>query len=187
MGLEGFAELSSKKLVDEIQSRKKIPLAKFILALGIRNVGEQTAIDLAQHFGTLHTFLAASRERLEEVEGVGGVVADSVIEYLKEKHNRDLIDAYLENGVHVEPVKAQKTSAAFEGKTFVLTGTLSTMGRDEAKEKIRSLGGKSSGSVSKKTDFVIAGEEAGSKLDEAKKLGVKVLSEREFMDMIGKN
>lgn len=184
MGLEGFADLSSKKLVWEIQSRKKIGLAKFLLALGIRNVGEQTAIDLARHFGTLQKFLHASRETLEEVEGVGDVVAESVMEYLNEKHHRDLIEAYLENGVHVDPVKEQKTSVAFEGKTFVLTGTLLRMGRDEAKEKIRSLGGKASGSVSKNTDYVIAGVEAGSKLEEAKKLGVKVLSEEEFMDMI---
>ena len=187
MGLEGFAELSSKKLVEEIQSRKHIPLAKFILALGIRNVGEQTAIDLAYAFGSLAKFLEVSRESLEEVDGVGNIVAESVIEYLNEKHHRELIEAYLENGVVVEPVKAQAQSAAFAGKTFVLTGTLSSLGRDEAKEKIRSLGGKASGSVSKKTDYVIAGAEAGSKLDEAKKLGVTVLSEKEFMDMIAKS
>ncbi len=187
MGLEGFAELSSKKLVDEIQAHKKIRLAKFILALGIRNVGEQTAIDLARHFGSLQNFLEASRETLEVIEGVGAIVAESVIAYLAEKHNRELIDSYIDNGVMVESVAKLKTSAAFEGKTFVLTGTLARMGRDEAKEKIRSLGGKSSGSVSKKTDYVIAGEEAGSKLDEAQKLGIKVLSEAEFMDMIEKS
>jgi DNA ligase (NAD+) len=189
MGLEGFAELSSKKLVDEIQTRKKITLAKFILALGIRNVGEQTARDLAQHFGTLKNFLEASREALEGVEGVGTIVAESVIAYLAEKHNRELIDSYLENGVSItfQASLASQASPAFLNKTFVLTGTLTKMGRDEAKEKIRSLGGKASGSVSKKTDFVIAGEEAGSKLDEAQKLGVKVLSEAEFMDMIAKS
>lgn len=187
IGLEGFAELSSKKLVDEIQTRKKISLAKFILALGIRNVGEQTAIDLARHFGSLQNFLEASREALEGVEGVGAIVAESVIAYLNENHNRELIDSYLDNGVMVESVVKQKTSAAFEGKTFVLTGSLTKMGRDEAKEKIRSLGGKASGSVSKKTDYVIAGEEAGSKLDDARKLGVKVLSEEAFMDMIAKS
>lgn len=184
MGLEGFAELSSKKLVEEIRSRNHISLAKFILALGIRNVGEQTAIDLAYAFGSLAKFVEAPRETLEEVEGVGDVVAESVIDYLKEKHHCELIEAYLENGVIVEPVKAQKQSEAFAGKTFVLTGALTSLGRDEAKEKIRSLGGKVSGSVSKKTDYVIAGTDAGSKLDEAKKLGVKVLSEKEFMDMM---
>jgi DNA ligase (NAD+) len=184
MGLEGFAELSAKKLVDEIQSRKNITLAKFILALGIRNVGEQTALDLAHYFGSLQKFLGVSRETLEEVEGVGSVVADSVVEYLGEQHHKALVEAYRENGVVVESVKAQKQSEAFAGKTFVLTGTLSTLGRDEAKEKIRSLGGKASGSVSKNTDYVIAGAEAGSKLEEAHKLGVKVLSEKEFMDMM---
>ena len=189
IGLEGFAELSSKKLVDEIQARKKISLAKFILALGIRNVGEQTAIDLARHFGTLQKFLNASQEALEGVEGVGAIVSESVIAYLSEKHNRELIESYLANGVTVtsQASLASQASPAFLNKTFVLTGTLSKMGRDEAKEKIRSLGGKASGSVSKKTDYVIAGEEAGSKLDDARKLGVKVLSEREFMDMIAKD
>jgi DNA ligase (NAD+) len=188
LGLEGFAELSSKKLVDEIQSRKKISLSKFILALGIRNVGEQIAIDLANHFGILQKFLSASREGLEEVDGVGTVVADSVIEYLGEKHNRDLIDSYLENGVHVtsQTSFASEVSPAFFNKTFVLTGTLSIMGRDEAKENIRSRGGKTSESVSKKTDFVIAGSEAGFKLDLARKLDVRVLSEEEFMDMMAK-
>ncbi|MCX6714723.1 MAG: NAD-dependent DNA ligase LigA [Candidatus Uhrbacteria bacterium] len=187
MGLEGFAELSSKKLVEEIQARKKIRLAKFILALGIRNVGEQTAIDLARHFGKLEKFLEASKEALEGVEGVGAIVSESVTEYLRKEHNRELIEAYLENGVQVEPVKEQKTSALFEGKTFVLTGTLLKMGRDEAKEKIRSLGGKAPGSVSKNTDYVIVGVEAGSKLDDAQKLGVRVLSEEAFMDMIAKS
>ena len=186
MGLEGFAELSSKKLVDEIQSRKHISLSKFILALGIRNVGEQTAIDLAYHFGTLKKFLEADVVALQDVEGVGDVVAQSVIEYLAEKHHKDLIESYLENGVVVETMKAQKTSVAFAGKTFVLTGTLESMGRDEAKEKIRSLGGKASGSVSKNTDYVIAGTEAGSKLEDAKKLGIPVLSEKAFLDMMQK-
>ena len=184
IGLEGFAELSSKKLVDEIQSHRSIALSKFILGLGIRNVGEQTALDLAKHFLTLQKFLDATSDDLKNVEGVGEVVAVSVIEYLKEQHHKDLIAAYLENGVHVTPMIKQKTSAAFLNKTFVLTGTLAGMSRDDAKEKIRDLGGKASGSVSKNTDYVIAGEEAGSKLAEAQKLGVKVLSEEEFVDMM---
>ncbi|MEK7452108.1 MAG: NAD-dependent DNA ligase LigA, partial [Patescibacteria group bacterium] len=183
IGLEGFAELSSKKLVDEIQSRKKISLAKFLVALGIRNVGAQTAIDLAKQFGTLEKFLLASREDLEGVEGVGNIVAESVMLYLDEKQNRELIDAYLANGVHVTPINSV-TSGVLFGKIFVLTGSLERLGRDEAKEKIRSLGGKASNSVSKNTDFVIAGEDAGSKLETARSLGVKVLSEEEFMDMI---
>lgn len=185
-GLEGFAELSSKKLVDEIQSRKHIPLSKFILGLGIRNVGEQTAIDLAFHFQTLHKFLSTTSESLDEVEGVGDVVTQSVIDYLKEKHHQDLIDSYLENGVVVESIKMEKKSLLFVGKTFVLTGTLSKLSRDEAKEKIRSMGGKVSGSVSSKTDFVVVGEDPGSKFNEAKKLGVKTLSEEEFIDMMRK-
>ncbi len=184
IGLEGFADLSSKKLVEQIQLRKHITLAKFLLGLGIRNVGEQTAIDLANYFVTLTKFLESTAESLKDVEGVGEIVAESVVEYVKQQHHKDLITAYLENGVIVESVKKQKTSPLFEGKTFVLTGTLLTMGRDEAKEKIRALGGKASGSVSAKTDYVIAGEEAGSKLDEARKLGVLILSEKEFTAMI---
>ena len=187
IGLEGFAELSSKKLVEEIQSRHSITLAKFILALGIRNVGEQTALDLAKHFLTLQKFLDASSENLKDVEGVGEVVAVSVIDYLKEKHHQDLIESYLENGVDVTAMKKQKTSAAFVDKIFVLTGSLTSMSRDDAKEKIRALGGKASSSVSKNTDYVVAGADPGSKLDEARKHGVKVLSEEEFVDMMQKN
>ena len=180
-GLEGFAELSSKKLVDEIQSKKSIDLHRFILGLGIRNVGEQTAIDLASQFGTLEKFMSADMEALELIEGVGLVVAESIIDYLNQLHHQDLIKAYLETGVIVHVKKRQKISQEFAGKTFVITGTLETMSRDEAKEKIRGVGSKVSGSVSAKTDYVIVGSDPGSKFAKAKELGVTILSEQEFI------
>jgi len=184
MGLEGFAEVSSKKLVDEIQSHKHISLSKFILGLGIKNVGEQTAIDLAHHFKSLPSFLNATLESLSDVDGVGEVVAQSIVSFLSQSHNEELIQSYLDYGVVVESMKAIKTSEVFVGKTFVLTGTLRSMGRDEAKERIRSLGGSVSGSVSKQTDFVILGESAGTKAREAEKLGIETLSEQAFLAMM---
>ncbi len=182
--LEGFADLSSKKLVDEIQSHKKITLPKFILALGIDDVGEQTALDLAQHFLTIEKVMRAPVENFLEVEGIGGVVARSVREYFDEEHHQNLVKRYRDNGVVVLPFEGVKKKTGIAGKTFVITGTLETIGRDDAKERIRTAGGKASGSVSKKTDFVVAGENPGSKLDEAKRLGVVVLSEAEFLAMI---
>ncbi len=184
LGVEGFAELSSKKLVAEIQSRKEITLAKFILALGIRNVGEQTAIDLANHFGTFDKFQDANVDELEDIEGVGKIVAHSVRDFFESKHSIELVRRYIDNGVRILSVVGIKKKIGVVGKTFVLTGTLALIGRDEAKELIRKAGGKASGSVSKKTDFVVAGENPGSKLDEARKLDVRVLSENDFLDMI---
>ncbi|MBI4437742.1 NAD-dependent DNA ligase LigA [Candidatus Uhrbacteria bacterium] len=183
-GMEGFADLSSKKLVEEIQSRKTITLPRFILALGIRNVGEQTAIDLAQHFLTIDALKAASLDELVEVEGVGEVVGKSVREFFDEEHHQKLVESYKAHGVRVLPFEGGKKKTAIAGKTFVITGTLETLGRDEAKERIRAAGGKVSGSVSKKTDFVVAGENPGSKFDEAKKFGVPTLSEKEFLAML---
>jgi DNA ligase (NAD+) len=183
-GLEGFAELSAKKLVEEIQSKKQISFARFILALGIKNVGEQTAIDLANHFHHLDAFLTASEEELVAIDGIGAVVAESIRAYLGEERHRATIDQFLENGIVVEQTSGSKKNPNMDGKTFVLTGTLETMGRDEAKDTIRQLGGKVSGSVSKKTDFVVVGENPGSKLQKAEELGVTVLSEKEFLAMI---
>jgi DNA ligase (NAD+) len=184
LGLEGFADLSSHKLVDQIQSRKEITLAKFILALGIRNVGEQTAIDLANSFGSLKKILEASKEGLLKVEGIGEIVAGSVIEFFESEHNVLLVKRYLDNGVRVKDSDGIQNKAGVTGKTFVLTGTLAGLGRDEAKELIRKAGGVASSSVSKQTDYVIVGENPGSKFDDAKRLGVRVLSEDEFVAMI---
>ena len=186
LGLEGFADISANKLVDEIQKHKTISLPKFILSLGIRNVGEQTAVDLANHFGSLEKFIAASEEELQSVEGIGEIVAQSVKEFFNQEHNHDLVKSYIKHGVKVESQKKPDINLPYAKKMFVLTGTLESMGRDEAKEKVRGLGSKISGSVSKSTDYVVAGESPGSKYDKAKELGIEILTEKEFLAMIGK-
>jgi DNA ligase (NAD+) len=182
-GLEGFAELSARKLVEEIQSKKDITLPRFILSLGIRNVGEQTAIDLAEEFGELDKLSKASLDDLVQVEGIGEIVAQSVVEFFTQEHNQKLVQAYLDNGVVIEAMK-RKVNSALNGKTFVLTGTLENLSRDDAKELLREAGAKASGSVSRKTDFVVVGDSPGSKADKARELGVPVLSEQEFIDMM---
>ena len=185
-GLEGFGEVSAKKLVDEIQDRKKISLSRFILSLGIRNVGEQTAIDLATHFSKLDEFMQASKEQLEQIEGVGGIVADSIVEFFEKQLNQDLVQTYLDHGIKINTQITSVASQPLSGSSFVVTGTMSQMSREEAKQAIRDAGGKVSGSVSKKTDFVVVGENPGSKAEKAEELGVRVLSENEFLVMIGK-
>ena len=156
------------------------------MALGIKNVGEETARDLAMNFGTLEKFLAASKETFEAIPQVGEVVAESIISFLSESHNKKMIEDYLDRGVTVTREIKPKTDLPLSGKTFVLTGTLSSMSRDEAKEKLRLLGADPIESVSKKTTGVIVGEEPGSKFDKAKKLGVPILSEAEFLSMINR-
>lgn len=184
LGLERFAEVSSSKLVEEIQAKKKISLSRFILALGIKNVGEETARDLAVNFGTLEKFLSASREDFVAIPQVGEVVAESIVSFLAADHNKKMIEDYLKNGVIVTCEAAPKSNLPLVGRTYVLTGTLASMSRDEAKEKLRALGADPVESVSKKTTGVIVGEEPGSKFDKAKKLGVRILSEEEFLKLI---
>jgi DNA ligase (NAD+) len=150
-------------------------------------VGEVTAKDLARHFGTLDALMDAGIEALQEAPDVGPVVAESIVGFMRERHNREVIEQLRAAGVHWKegaPPKAA-TSGPFMGKIIVLTGTLGAMSRDEAKERIEALGGKVSGSVSKKTDYVVAGEEAGSKLDKARELGVAVLDEARFLKLLG--
>lgn len=183
--LERFAEKSAQNLVDAVQNSKKTTLAKFIYALGIRHVGEETAIALAKHFGSLAKLEKASLEDLQKVEDIGGVVAKSLVEYFGDKDNLKLVERLLEQGIKiVHSPQSKVQSLKFQGKTFVLTGSLETMSRDEAKDKIRELGGDVSGSVSKNTDYVVAGADPGSKYDKAKELGVKIIDEREFLGMI---
>ncbi len=183
MGLERFAEISSKKLVDEIQSKKHIALDRFITGLGIRNVGEETAIDLAEAFGTIEKIMHASKDELMAVPQIGEIVATSIAEFFADEHNRKLVAAFEQNGVKIAHAK-KRAAGPLTGKTFVLTGTLASLGREEAKEKIRALGGEPSENVSKKTSYVIVGVEPGSKAEKAKKLGVTTLSEKEFLAMI---
>lgn len=182
--LEGFAEILANKIVDQIQAHKQISLPRFLLALGIRNVGEQTAIDIAHYFGTLENVIQATLEELISVEGIGEVVARSVRDYFDEARNRKLVNDYLKNGIEVLAQKTSTKKTQATGKTFVVTGTLKSLSRDEAKDAIRRFGGKVASSVSRKTDFVVVGEDPGSKVDEAKKLGIPTLNEREFLDMI---
>ncbi|HBK33754.1 TPA: NAD-dependent DNA ligase LigA [Candidatus Uhrbacteria bacterium] len=184
LALEGFAEVASQKLVAEIQSKKEIPLSRFIVALGMRHVGEQTALDLAVHFGTLAKLQQATLEDLQSVSNIGEVVARSIEEYLGKSYHQELIADYLRHGVLVIPAKTLQEPGRLVGKTFVLTGTLSFLSREEAKEHIRTLGGSVSSSVSEKTDYVVAGEEPGSKFKKAKELGVSILSEQAFLAMI---
>ncbi|HEX2567154.1 MAG TPA: NAD-dependent DNA ligase LigA [Burkholderiales bacterium] len=183
-GLERMGEKSAANLVAALERSKHTTLERFVYALGIRNVGETTARDFARHFGDLPALLGASEERLLQVPDVGPVVARSVRQFLDEPHNRSVIEALQAAGVSwpkSEPAPARPAGAS---KTFVLTGTLSGMSRDEARAAIEAKGHKVSGSVSKKTDFVVAGEDAGAKLDKARALGVQVLGEREFKELL---
>jgi DNA ligase (NAD+) len=183
--LERMGEKSAQNLLDAIEHSKHPVLARFIYALGIRNVGEATAKDLARHFGKLNNLVHADEARLQQVRDVGPVVAQSIVAFFTEKHNVDVIDALLYNG-GIRPRETEGEPAGEQplaGKTFVLTGTLG-MPREEAKEKLETLGAKVAGSVSKKTDYVVAGAEAGSKLDKARELGVAVLDEQQFLALL---
>ncbi|MBP9802927.1 MAG: NAD-dependent DNA ligase LigA [Candidatus Pacebacteria bacterium] len=181
--LERFGEKSAKNIVREIEEKKNITLAKFLWALGILHVGEETARDLALNFGTLEKIKNATLEELNNLENVGVAVSKSLHEFFNDKNNIAFIDRLLAKGVKIKKVeKVEK--GKFDGLTFVLTGTLPTLSREIAKEKILNLGGKVSGSVSKNTSFVLAGEDAGSKLKNAETLGVKIINEAEFLKMI---
>ncbi len=180
--LEGFAEVSSNKLVKEIRDHREIELGRFINGLGIRHVGEETANDLAQAFGSIEKFLDVNEEDLEKVPGIGGVVAKSVVEHLKDAKNKKEIE-HLLKVVHVKK-SAKRHAGPFTGTSWVITGTLEAMSREQAKEKIREMGGDVSESVSKVTSFVVVGEEPGSKYEKAQKLGVTILDEKEFLKKI---
>jgi DNA ligase (NAD+) len=180
----GFAEKSAQNLISAIQSKKKITLPKFIYALGIRNVGEETSRDLAERFGTLEKFEKASLEDLEKIKDVGPVVAGSIHQWLSQKRNPEFLEKIKKAGVEIEDLRLKSKDLKLRGKIFVLSGGLETLARDEAKEKIRSLGGEVSESVSKKTDYLVLGKEPGSKLEIAKKLGVKTIEEEEFVKML---
>ncbi len=181
--LERFAEKSAENLVDAIASAKKVTLPRFINALGISHVGEETAIKLAEEFRTIDNVMKASVADLEAIGDIGPQVSASIVEYFKDEKNKKLIQNLLKNGVQIQKVEAKK-KGKLSGQSFVLTGTLSAMSRDEAKDKIRELGGEIGESVSKNTIAVIAGENPGSKKEKALKLGVKILTEDEFLKMI---
>ncbi|MBL8957515.1 MAG: NAD-dependent DNA ligase LigA [Myxococcaceae bacterium] len=183
MELERLGEKSAQNLVEAIARSKQTTLRRFIYALGIPQVGEATAKALAEHFMAVEPLLGASREQLQAVKDVGPEVAREIHEFFADAKNRDAVLALVAAGVVAAP--PEKTAGGpFTGKTIVITGTLSKMSRDEAKEQIERRGGKVSGSISKKTDFLVAGEDAGSKLTKAKELGVKVLDEAQFSALL---
>jgi len=185
VNLERMAEKSAANLLDAIEKSKQTTLARFIFALGIRNVGEATAKDLARHFGSLDRLILADEVALMQVADVGPVVALCVRQFLGEQHNLDVIGQLRDAGVRWKEGDAQATaSGSLSGKTFVLTGTLPSLTRDEAKNLIEACGGKVSGSVSKKTDYVVAGAEAGSKLEKAKELNLNVINEAQLRLLI---
>jgi DNA ligase (NAD+) len=184
--LERMAEKSAQNILDALKKSKDTTLSRFIYALGIRNVGETTAKDLAKHFGKLDALMQADEVRLHQVPDVGPVVAQSIAQFFAEPHNREVIEQMRAAGVHWpehEPA-AVPSAGPLAGKTFVLTGTLSSLSRDEAKDQIEAAGGKVSGSVSKKTDYVVAGAEAGSKLIKAEELGIAILDQAQLMKLL---
>lgn len=183
IGLERFAEVSARKLVSAIQDKKDPPLARFLYGLGIRHVGSQTAIDLANHFRSIEALAEATIEELSAVEGIGGVVAESIVEWFAEPHNAELLKKFKERGVWPEPVK--RVGGKLSGKSFVVTGTLEGMGREQAAERIRALGGTFQSSVGKDTDYLVVGANVGaSKLAKADKLGTKQINEAEFLKLL---
>jgi DNA ligase (NAD+) len=182
--LERMAEKSAKNIIDAIGASKTKPLSKFLYALGIRHVGETTAEDLARRFSRLDDFFQLSEEDLREVEGIGPEVSASVYQFFRDKKNKESIERLKKAGVKlIEPKVTGKAKLA--GKTFVFTGALKSFGRDEARDIVESKGGMTASSVSKKVDFVVVGEDPGSKFDKAKELGIKTLTEEEFKKMIG--
>jgi DNA ligase (NAD+) len=183
IGLERFAEKSARTLLAQIEGSKRAGLARVLMGLGIRFVGERTAELLAQEFGSVDALMAASPEELERVEEVGPRIAQAIVEFFAQPANRKLVESLKRAGVEMTAEKKQR-SRQLAGLTFVLTGTLPTMTRDEAKEKIEAAGGKTAGSVSKKTSYVVAGEEAGSKLDKARELKIPVIDEDRLMALL---
>jgi len=182
--LERFAEKSAENIIKAIQKRKEIELWRFIYALGIEGVGEETAQDLAEIFGSIEKLAQASQEELMAIRDIGPETARSIYSFFREKRNLNLIERLKKAGVKIISPSLSKQSQKLKDKTFVLTGALESLTREEAKEKIRNLGGKVSSSVSRNTDFVVVGKDPGSKLEKAKKLGVKTITEKEFLAMI---
>lgn len=182
--LERFAEKSAENLIRAIKNKKEIELSKFLIGLGIRHIGEESAIDLAKYFKSVENIKKATLEDLEDLPDFGAVMAQSVFDWFRNEHNIQILKKLEKNGVVIRSEKNIESKGKLEGKKFVLTGTLESLTRNEAKSKIRELGGDMSGSVSKNTDYVIVGDNPGSKYDKARELGIKILSEEEFLKII---
>jgi len=182
--LERFAEKSAQNLVDAIEKSKETTLSRLIYALGIRHIGEHMARVLAREFKSLEALEKASLQELERISEIGAIVARSIRDFFEDARNRRLIDRLVKAGVHYQKPEEVRAKAGVAGKVFVFTGALKTMQRKDAQGVVERLGGKASSSVSKKTDYVVVGEEPGSKLQEAKRLGVKTLTEEEFLKLV---
>ena len=180
--LERFQEKSAGNIIGAVTKSKDISLVRFIHALGIRHVGEETSADLAQYFGSIEGIKKASEDDIRNIPDIGGVVAREIYNWFRNRHNRDFVQTLIKRGVRIQ--KPEHVGTKLKGKTFVFTGTLDKIIRQEAERKVRMLGGEPSGSVSSQTDYVVIGENPGSKYDKAKELGVKTLSEKEFLEMI---
>ncbi|MBR5998788.1 MAG: NAD-dependent DNA ligase LigA, partial [Deltaproteobacteria bacterium] len=176
-------ETLADKLLNAIEASKKRPLPKVLNALGIRHVGTHLARVLAEHYRSLEALAQASRDELQAIHEVGTEVAESVTVFFQAPHNRELMERLEQLGVLPEP-ESNEAGSAFSGKTFVFTGTLTRMTRPEAEELVRAHGGRAAGTVSKKTSYVVAGSDAGSKLDKAHALGLVILDEAQFMEML---
>jgi DNA ligase (NAD+) len=183
MGLERMGPKSAANVVEAIEKSKKQPLWRLVAALGIRHIGSQSAQLLTEHFDSIEELMNASIEKLQGIEQIGPTTAESVYEYFHNPQNRKVVEELLKAGVKPEKPKAKKTGK-LSGKTFVITGTLEGMTRPQAEQAIRDAGGKTASSVSKQTDFVVVGKEPGSKYDKAMKLGVKIISEKDFEGML---
>jgi DNA ligase (NAD+) len=186
IGLERMGKKSAEKILANVESSRQRPLPRILNGLGIPFVGERTAQFLAEAFGDLDAIAAASEDELQRAEEVGPKVAQSIRRFFEEKRNRALVERLREEGLPFKYDAPKRAGGPLAGLTFVLTGTLASLSREEAKERIEKASGKVAGSVSRKTDFVVAGEEAGSKLVKAQELGVKVIDEAELLRMLEK-
>ena len=186
MMLEGHQEKSAKNLVEAIERSKQNDLSRLLFALGIRHIGQKAAKLLSEHFGDIDSIVAASEEEIAEIDGFGGIMAKSAAEFFSMTQTADLIERLKTAGVNMKSLKEKSDDQRFAGLTFVLTGTLPTLSRKEATEIIENLGGKASSSVSKKTSYVVAGEEAGSKLQKATDLGIPVITQDDLLKMAGR-
>jgi DNA ligase (NAD+) len=177
---------SARNLLNALERSRSTTLTRFLYALGIREVGEATARILADHFGSLDALMAADEKQLQQVPEIGPVAAANVQAFFREPHNREVIEKLLQAGVRWrDAAPVGFGSRPLEGRIFVLTGTLAGMSRDQAKSKLQTLGGKVSGSISKKTDYVVVGANPGSKLTRARELGVEVMTEERLMELLG--
>jgi DNA ligase (NAD+) len=182
--LEGFGVKSADNLINSINNSKKNPLFRLLFGLGIRHVGQKSAKNICEKYNDLYEIINANIEELTEIDDVGRVMAESICEFFKNEDNLKEVNEIISAGVNYISEKKEKDSDVFTGLTFVLTGTLPTLTREQAKEIIENNGGKTSSSVSKKTSYVLAGEEAGSKLIKAQELGINVITEDEFLNML---